>query len=296
VPARFSRVLAATAPLRYREAVRSESPPNESDEVVAVSPRHSVRISQDYAVMVQRAPGRDLVVRTIARREANGLPLMSADIVIAGYETREKFPAARTYPLHFRKTYYPGRLHGDPRDEFERQREAAALIGLPEPIGYTYDTFRTCLLPGSPYARLSPFGVEPEESNLALAHALPLASAAGLWRMLESAFAQLQTLHAAGLAHGDAELHNFIVCPSPLEIVMIDFEAAVRRDAVSEEVWEATCRKDLVPVLREAVFLQCALGPQPGALAQVALERIAQTLKHPDRFRRELGHAPDMSG
>ena len=140
-----------------------------------------MRLAQDYAVMVRRAPGRDLVVRTIARRDANGMPLMSADIVIAGRETRDKFPAARTYPLHFRKTYYPARLHGDPREEFERQREAAALIGLPEPIGCTYDTFRTCLLPGTPYARLSPFGVEPEESNITRARELPLASAAGLW-------------------------------------------------------------------------------------------------------------------
>jgi hypothetical protein len=273
--------------------VRSESPPNETDELVAVSPRHSVRLSQDYAVMVRRAPGRDLVVRTIARRDANGMPLMSADIVIAGHETREKFPAARTYPLHFRKTYYPARLHGDPREEFERQREAAALIGVPEPIGCTYDTFRTCLLPGTPFARLSPFDVEPEESNITRARALPLASAVGLWRMLESAFTQMQALHAGGLAHGDAELHNFIVCPSPLEIVMIDFEASVRRDALAPHAWEAICIKDFAPMLREAVLLQCALGPQPGALAQLALERIDRSFKDPDRFRREIGHAPE---
>ena len=35
-------------------------------------------------------------------------------IVIAGQETRSEFPLAATYPLHFRKTYFPGRLHGDP--------------------------------------------------------------------------------------------------------------------------------------------------------------------------------------
>ena len=116
----------------------------------------------------------------------------------------------------------------------------------------------------------------------------------GLWRMLESAFAQLQTLHAAGLAHGDAELHNFIVCPSPLEIVMIDFEVALRRDAAAPDVWAATCAKDLVPIAREAVLLQCALGPQPGALAQFALAHIDRSFKDPDRFRRELGHPPDV--
>ena len=37
------------------------------------------------------------------------MPLMSADLVIASEDTRVRFAAARTYPLHFRKTYYPGR-------------------------------------------------------------------------------------------------------------------------------------------------------------------------------------------
>ena len=268
--------------------MRSTLPPNDEDELVAVSPRHAVRISRDYTPMLRRAPGRDFVVRTIARREANGMPLMSADIVIAGHETRERYPAANAYPLHFRKTYYPGRLHGDPREEFERQREAAALIGVPEPIGHSYDTFRTCLLPGTPYARLSPFGIEPEESNLTRAHELPLASAAGLWRLLEAAFEQLSALHAGGIAHGDAELHNFIVCPSPLEIVLIDFEVATRRDAIAPERWQATCDKDLAPLLREAVLLQSSLGPQPGALGQLAARRIDTLFKNPDRFRLEL--------
>ena len=189
--------------------------------------------------------------------------------------------------MHFRKTYYPARLHGDPRDEFERQREAAALIGVPEPIGCTYDTFRTCLLPGTPYARLSPFGVEPEESNITLAHALPLASAAGLWRMLESAFAQMQALHAGGVAHGDAELHNFIVCA----VAARDRDDRLRSRGAPRRARRrrvaSDCAKDFAPMLREAVLLQCALGPQPGTLAQLALERIASSFKDPERFRRE---------
>jgi hypothetical protein len=256
--------------------------------VIAVSPRHTVRLMPDYAPMIRRAPRQDFVVRTIASRQVNGMPLMSADLVIASEDTRDRFPAARTYPLHFRKRYYPGRLHGDPKQEFDRQTEAAALIKLPAPIGYSGDVFRSCLVPGLPYARLSPFGLEPEESNLTRAEELPLATAAGLWRMAEEAFAQLTTLHAGGLAHGDAELHNFIVCPSPLEVVMIDFEVALRQDATTEANWQTTCRKDLTPLLREAVLLQCSLGPQPGALAELARDRIGEAFKNPDRFQREL--------
>lgn len=262
--------------------------PGDEGELIPVSPRHAVRVAPDYLPMIRRAPGTDFVVRTITKREAHGLPLMSADMVIAGAEARERFAAANTYPLHFRKTLYPGRLHGDPRHEFARHTEAAAAIGIPPPIGCTHNVFRSCLLPGLPYSRLSPFGVEPEEANIVLAQQLALPSAAGLWRMIEDAFADLQALHLSGLAHGDAELHNFIVCPSPLEVVVIDFEAAVRREVVSPEVWDATCDKDLGPVLREATLLQCRLGQQPGELADTAWRRMDALFKNPDRFRREI--------
>ena len=68
---------------------------------------------------MEKPPRQDFVVRTWARREANGLPLMAAELVIAGAETRQAHPGAETYPLHFRKTYFPARLHGDPQVEFE---------------------------------------------------------------------------------------------------------------------------------------------------------------------------------
>src|SRR5689334_4558730 len=115
------------------------------NELVAVSPRHSVRLELEYLTMVRTAPRRDFVVRTITHREANGMQLMSADIVIAGAATREKFPAANEYPLHFRKTYYPGRLHGDPKHEFDMHAAASSVIGIPAPIGYTHEEFRSCL-------------------------------------------------------------------------------------------------------------------------------------------------------
>jgi hypothetical protein len=261
--------------------------------LIKVSPRHSVRLAQEYAPLIGRAPQRDFVVRTLARREANGLPLMTAELVIASRETRERFPLAATYPLHFRKTYFPGRFHADPETEFQRHTRAVALIDLPPPIGWSPRTFRACFLPGKPYSRLSPFGVEPEESNLALAQELGLAAAAGLWRMAQEAFARLQQLHDGGLAHGDLELHNLIVCPAPLEPVLIDFGNAVERGN-DDDAWRTRCARDFTPLLREAVFLQCALGRQPGPLADLAWQRMDQFFKAPDRFRRVMNQFAEV--
>jgi hypothetical protein len=267
----------------------SVGPVDEEDQLIQVSPRHAVRVGAEYAVWIKRAPRQDFVVRTIMKREANGMPLMSADIVIAGEETRASFPLAASYPLHFRKTYYPGRLHGDPRQERDRQNEAAEILGIPPAIGATHQVFRSCFLPGTPYNRLSPFGAEPEEANLPLAKKLSLAAAAGLWRLLGDAFDALTRLHHAGIAHGDLELHNLIVCASPLECILIDFEATVRKDELDEASFDKRCRDDFLPMLREAVFLQCALGAQSGALADTARREVEKLFKRPERFLAEIG-------
>ncbi len=166
-----------------------------------------MRLAREYVDLLERPQANYYEVRTISRREVNDMPLMSAEIVVAGRETRERHPLAVTYPLHFRKTYSAARLHGDTSKEFENQTLASRIIGLPPPIGFAPKVFRSCLAPGRPYARLSPFGVEPEESNVRLAEKLPLLVAAGLWSFAESALKQLSCLHDAGLAHGDAQLH-----------------------------------------------------------------------------------------
>jgi hypothetical protein len=262
---------------------------DEEDQLVQVSPRHAVRVGREFAVWIKRAPRQDFVVRTIMKREANGMPLVSADIVIAGEETRALYPLAKSYPLHFRKTYYPGRLHGDPRQERDRQNEAAEILGIPPAIGATHQTFRSCFLPGSPYNRLSPFGAEPEEANLPLSRKLHLAQAAGLWRLLSDAFDALCKLHAAGIAHGDLELHNLIVCSSPLECILIDFEATIRKDEVDEATFQKRCADDFLPMLKEVILLQCALGAQPGRMAELARENADKVFKRPERFLAEIG-------
>ena len=268
----------------------------DDDPLIRLSPRHYVRLAPEYIAVIDAPQRTDFVIRTIRRKEANGLPLMSGEIVVAGAETRALFPLAETYPVHFRKTYFPGRLHGDPGIEFARHKEASELIDIPPPIGCDERTFRACLLPGRPLDALSPFHGEPEDIRIRQARELALDAAAGQWKLTESAFETMRRLHAGGLVHGDAVLQNFIVCASPLEILPIDFEAAGRRDALDELTWQRSVQGDLDPLLSHAIFLLCTLGVQPGALAEAALARMGRLLRTPERFRLEIERRSSLGG
>lgn len=258
------------------------------DRRVRVSPIHEVTLDEDYLPMIARAPQQDFVVRTLAKRTAGDITLMSGDLVIAGHATRERHPLAATYPLHFRKTYYPGQLRGDTANEFERHLRASDILAIAPPIGCTGDTFRSCLVPGRPFDQVTPFGSEPEESNIKHAEKLSLAAAAGLWLLAERIKGVLDRLQAEGLTHGDAELHNVIVCNAPLDVVPIDFDMAVERSEVSEKAWQERCARDLAPLLRVGVFLQCNLGAQPGPFAELALARMDTLFRNADAFRRAI--------
>jgi hypothetical protein len=260
----------------------------DESRAIAVSPRHTVLLAMELYPLVEKPQWQDFVVRTRARREANGMPLMAAELVIAGQETRKSHPLAATYPLHFRKTYFPGRLHGDPQVEYEQHLRASRLSRTPPPIGFTANVFRSCLVPGQSYTRLTPFGGEPPENNIGKAQQLPLATAAGLWRLAEESLAQLLLLQEGGLAHGDAELHNIIVCPAPLEPILIDFEAAAQKETLESAEWESRCKKDLQPLLREAVYLQCALGRQESPLGERSWNQLGELFRSPERFQRAI--------
>ncbi len=268
----------------------------DDERLVPVSPKHSVLLSREYLTFIDTPPQRDYVVRTVAKRQVGAMMLMSGDLVIASADTRATFPLATQYPLHFRKSYFPGQMHGDTKDEFDNHARAATLIDIPPPIGHTPNTFRSCLLPGHPYSRLSPFGAQPQTANIALAEKLPLASAAGLWKFCEEALAKHLALQAGGLAHGDAELHNFIVCPTPLELLMIDFEGSVDQKTQTEEAWQKRCATDLEPLLREALYLQCALGRQPSPLGKLSSERAGQLLEYPEQFARAIDQRASVDG
>ena len=144
-------------------------------------------------------------------------------------------------------------------------------------------------MPGQSYARLTPFGGEPPENNIAKAQKLPLATAAGLWRLAEESLAQLLLLQEGGLAHGDAELHNIIVCPAPLEPILIDFEAAAPEGdagargvggALQEAIWSRSCARP--------IYLQCALGRQASPLGELSWNQLGELFRSPDRFQRAI--------
>ncbi len=264
------------------------------DGIISVSPRHTIKLAQAYHHLLDRPPGNDFVVRTLLHRKVGDTPLMSAELVIAGKETLEKFPRAREFPLHFRKTYFPASFHGDPQVEFDKQTRAASLIACPEPIGWSPLSFRSCFLPGRPFSKISPFGLEPDENNIQVARELPIATAAGLWSLLEQAFQLMKTLHSGGFLHGDAELHNLIVCSSPLEVLLIDFENAKERDSLTPLQWEAAQAADLKMILREAVFLQCALGQQTTEMGSLAWKNMDSIMNSPNRFRREIKRLSEL--
>ncbi|MFM2420287.1 MAG: hypothetical protein RL385_5010 [Pseudomonadota bacterium] len=259
-----------------------------------VSPLHTVSVDDDFAALIKRAPQQDYVVRTLAKRMAGDQPLMSGELVIAGFHTREQFPLAATYPLHFRKTYYPGRLRGDTQVEYQRHLRASDIIGVPPPIGYAGGTFRSCLLPGRPFDQTMPFGTEPEDSNIRHADSLALPTAAGLWYLSERIYSCHMQLQATGMTHGDAELHNFIVCNAPVDALPIDFDMAVLRDEVGDAAFEERCALDLEPLLKIAVYLQCALGAQAGALGEASRERIPQLFRRPAPFLRAIEARSDL--
>lgn len=242
----------------------------EEHRAIAVSPRHQIRLASEYLPLIDRAPSRDFVVHVIEQRTANGLPLMSAEIVIASAAIREQFPLARTYPLHFRKTYSSARLHNDPQLELELAAKASEIAALPPPIGASPSELRTCFIPGRAYKRVSPFDAHDEEANMGRTRDLPLIVAAGLWRMLEEAHRLLTRLHEGGLSHGDAALQNFIVSPSPLEVILVDYEAARLRESMDAATWHKRCAADFEPMLYEAMLLQAAIGAQPGPLAELS--------------------------
>jgi hypothetical protein len=255
---------------------------------VALSPRHTVTVEDDYFALIQRAPAEDMVVQTLARTMAGDTPLMTGELVIAGRATRAAHPMAATYPLHFRKTYYPGHLRGNPPVEFERHARASEVLGIAPPVGWSRGVFRSCLYPGRPFASVTPFGSSPEEGNIKHAEGLTLSAAAGLWQLSEQILALLTKLHDAGMTHGDALPQNFIVCYSPLEVVPIDFDMSIQRADVSAEEWQRRCDTDRDPFLKIAVFLQCALGAQQGPLAELSLGQMDRLLERAEPFRRAI--------
>lgn len=259
-------------------------------DAIALSPYHEIELPEAYRHWAEHAPQQDQVIRTLSKKLANGQPLIQGDLVVAGRESRETWPLATQYPVHFRKTYYPTCFHQHPDIEFRHHEKAAQLLDVPAPIGATRTSFRSCFIPGDSLRKLSPFGVEPIDANIAIAEKLDHLHLIGYWRLLEEVYGQVTRLHEGGLAHGDLFIHNVIVSLAPVGIFLIDFELSVDRDeAGDEEKWEKAVREDFREILLEAVCVQCGLGIQAGPLAEHSLEELESlTGTAHDRFVRAL--------
>ena len=84
------------------------------------------------------------------------------------------------------------------------------------------------------------------------------------------------------------ELHNLIVCPAPLEMHLIDFENAREQAESDPAQWAKWQAEDLQNILREAVYLQCSLGRQEGAMAEAAERGLRSLFQNPARFTRAI--------
>lgn len=266
---------------------------------VALSPLHRVELAEACAPLLETPPEKDFALHTIAIKKApDGRPLVHSELVIAGRGTREQFPAAREFPVHFLKSFHPWTLHGDPGIEFARTGIAASILGSPPPVGHDANSFRTTFIPGRPLSRLLPFyAVEPDARALGLARQMDLAALVGLWRLLGMAFDALVRLHAGGLAHGDAELHNVIVCPAPLGVFWIDYESASLRRETDEDAWPARETRDRRELLRAAACVGAALGRQEGPLAEAVTAALAgkELFRDPAPFRAALAAAGGLT-
>ena len=137
--------------------------------------------------------------------------------------------------------------------------------------------------------RLSPFGIEPFDRNIALADEQSLTSLMGLWQLFETIHEQVTKLHAAGLAHGDLFLHNIIIPASPIGVFLIDFELAVDKNKATEEAWEKACFSDFEEIYRCATYIQCSLGKQTSPLAEATLARLNELFgSTAERFQKAI--------
>jgi len=248
---------------------------------IPLSEFHRIEVNEDFRYLLKQPREKDFTLRSIARKEGpDGRELVQMELVIAGRETRLAYPLAARYPIHFLKRYNPGSFHGDPKIEFENYQAAAVILDAPEPIGYDARSIRSPFFPGKPLSRLSPFtDVEPQERCLTIAQQTDPAVLIGLWKLTEEAYAQVLLLHAKNFFHRDLELHNLIVCTSPVRVFLIDFESAVRKFRGTKAEKQTLRDADLAEIFRLAIYLQSGLGRQEGALAEASLAALPQLFR-----------------
>ncbi len=255
-----------------------------------VSSLHSIRLGEAHASLLTRPQTNDFSLHLIDRKvDPSGRQQVQSELVIAGSKTREKYPIADEYPIHFLKSYFPWTLHQDPKIEYENNLAASNILHSPPPIGYDHRTIRLSFIPGKSLTRFSPFtNIEPPERCLSIARETPQASLIGLWLLAEQTYELVKKLHQHRFFHGDLELHNIVICLSPVAPFLIDFESSQIEFQGTEAEWAEAQFKDLRELLRLAIYLQASLGRQKSALAQASLEKLPRLFKSASTFAARL--------
>ena len=255
--------------------------------MIALSTLHKIELNQNFRTVLKNPRNKDFLVHNImTKKSPNGEPLVTTELVIAGKITRNQFPRAQQYPLHFVKRYGPTSFHSDPKIEYDNSCKIAEILKNPMPIGFNSSTFRNAYLPGIPYEKLSPFRIEPIERNLDIAQEVPLTTQIALWQLMEDAYKQIKKLHRNGYTHGDLEKHNLIVCKQPIALYLIDFESV--KSLRNSDNPKLECRKDLQVIFSEAIFLQSVLGKQPSGLGKASIKALDWIFKDPEPFKEIL--------
>lgn len=250
---------------------------------INVTPQHQIELTEEYAEIVRHPRREDYAIHTILRKnDPTGEPLIETQLTIAGQKTRKQFPATNEYPVHFVKRYSLTSYHSDPEIEYRNGLEIQKFLDISRPLGADAKTFRNCFLPGIGLNKLSPFGVEPLYRNIDIAEEQEPKELQRLWSYLEKAFQQITILHEHGWVHEDMELHNIIVMPKTKSVYLIDLESALPRDQVED--WEAACLQDKINILREAIYIQCALGKKQTALGKASRSLLEQIFPDPEEF------------
>ena len=256
--------------------------------MIALSKVHKIELNQNLKTILKNPRNKDFLVHNImTKRSPNGEPLITTELVIAGKVTRTQFPNAKKYPLHFVKRYGPTSFHSDPKIEYDNSCLVAEILKNPMPIGFNSNTFRNAYIPGIPYEKISPFGIEPIERNLDIAQNVPLATQIALWQLMEDGYKQIKKLHKNGYIHGDLEKHNLIVCKQPIGLFLIDFESVKCLDCCDNR--ELEIRKDLQVIFSEAIFIQSILGKQRSALGKASVKALDWLFEDPEPFKEILG-------
>ncbi|HWL52817.1 MAG TPA: lipopolysaccharide kinase InaA family protein [Chthoniobacteraceae bacterium] len=260
---------------------------------IPLSPFHFIEVPEELQPLLDQPQDKDFEIHSIDRKIGpDGRDLVHSKLVIAGSQTRESFPEADRFPIHFLKSYYPWSFHRDPKIEFENTLRAAEILGSPGPIGSDANSFRASFLPGKPLSRLSPFtDVEPAERCLSIAREADIGVLIGLWKLAEEVHAKIARLHEACFFHGDLELHNIIVCTAPVQVFLIDFENSEPDFDGDEAARGERAFTDFSELYRLAIYLQSGLGRQEGALARASLDALPRLFRSSATFASRLDAA-----